>query len=322
MPGVVYLVCISSGACLVMGRSPYLTFIAAIVWGVSLVIGGHFLNGKKLALVFGLNLLLLYGLTGNNGLFFALGFYGMPSFLMGYLLGRQKGYYELQKWGLVSAVLAVSLFIALAYYNVDQVQINSMQTEVEKYMQESLVISGDDSSFLKLYEEQGISQEEMKNSIALVARGLVMHLPAFYYLQVMLTVLIILNISTYISRKRSLPILMKRPFSEDIMPWQFAWGIIIALSLWLWGRDEMTALYYVGSNLLVILATVTVYFGFSGLAYRWVNMNPGSKKWILTIFIIVSLAFTLPAIIFIGLLGLFDSLLDYRKLRSKKEETR
>jgi uncharacterized protein YybS (DUF2232 family) len=304
-----------------MGRSPYLTFLAAIVWGVSLVIGGHFLNEKKLTLVFGLNLLLLYGLTGGNGLFFAIGFFGIPSFLMGYLLCLKKGYYELQKWGLVSAVCAVSLFLVLAYYNFGEAQIHSMQMEVEKYMQDSLVLTGD-SSILKLYEEQGISREEIKNSITLVARGLVMHLPAFYYLQAMLTVLIILNLSAYISRKKSLPILAKRPFREESMPWQFAWGIILALSLWLLGRDEMTAMYYVGSNLLVILAMVAVYFGFSILTYRWANMNPGSRKWMLAIFIILSLTFTLPAIIFIGLLGLFDSLLDYRKPRNKKEETR
>jgi hypothetical protein len=302
-----------------MSVSPYLTFLAAIVWGVSLVVGGHFLDGKNLAVVFGLNLMLLYGLTGSNGLFYALGFFGMPSFLMGYLLGLQKGYYELQKWGMVSAMIAVSLFMALAYHNVGEAQIHTMQTEVEKYMQENLVMSGD-ANILKFYEEQGISPEELDNSIALVARGLVMHLPAFYYLQAMLTVIIILGLSTYISRKRQLTFIIKRQFSDEIMPWQFAWGIIIALSLWLWGRDEMTALYYVGSNLLVILATLSVYYGLSSLAYRWVNMKPESKKWILPIFIISTLLFTLPAIIYIGLLGLFDSLLDYRKLRSKKEE--
>ena len=305
-----------------MGRSPYLTFIAAIVWGVSLVLGGYYLKGKQIASIFGLNLIILYGLTGNNGLFFALSFFGLPSFLMGYMLGRhQKEYYELQRWGLVSAVLAVSLFLALAYYNVGQAQINNMQLEVEKYMQESLVMT-EDSGILKLYEEQGVSRAELKNSITLVAKGLIMHLPAFYYLQSMLTVLIILSLSAYVSRKRSLPILTKKPFSEEIMPWQFAWGIILALSLWLWGRDEMNAWYYAGSNLLVILAMVAVYFGLSGLAYRWKNINPRRKNWILILFIIVSLAFTLPAIIFIGLLGLFDSLLDYRKVRTIKEEKR
>ncbi len=321
MPSIAYLVVISSAACLFMGRSPYMTFIAAVIWGVSLIIGGYYLNGKYLALVFGLNLIILYGLTGSTGLFYALGFFGMPSFLMGYRLGRyQNGYYQLRKWGLVSAVLAVSLFLSLAY-NFGELQVATLQNEIENYMHQGLIGSGD-TNILKVYEEQGISQEEVENSIALVARGLIMHLPALYYLQALITVLIILSLSAYYCRRRNLPILNKRPFSEEVMPWQFAWGIIVGLSLWLWGRDEMTTLYYAGSNLLVILAMVTVYFGLSSLVYRWQIMNPTTKRWTLILFIGASLAFTLPAIIFIGFLGLFDSLLDYRKVRFKKEDTK
>ena len=321
MPHIAYLVGISSVACLLMGRSPYLTFVAAVIWGVSLIIGGYYLNGKYLALVFGLNLIILYGLTGSSGLFYALGFFGMPSFLMGYRLGRyQNGYYQLRKWGLVTAVLSVSLFLALAY-NIGEIQITTLQTEFENYMHQGLFGSGD-TNILKVYEEQGVSQEEVKNSIKLVARGLIMHLPALYYLQAMAIVLIILSLSAYYCRRRNLPILIKRPFSEEVMPWQFAWGLILGLSLWLWGRDELTTWYYTGSNLLVIIAMVTVYFGLSSLAYRWQIMNPNTKRWALILFIGASLAFTLPAIIFIGFLGLFDSLLDYRKVRFKKEDTK
>jgi hypothetical protein len=118
-----------------------------------------------------------------------------------------------------------------------------------------------------------------------------------------------------------LPILIKKPFGEEVMPWQFAWGLILALSLWLLDRDNMTSIYYVGSNLLVIFGMIALYFGLSSLAYRWGIMNPRSRKWILTIFILASVSFPLPTIIFTGLLGLFDSLLDYRKVR-KKEETK
>lgn len=321
MPGIAYLVCISSGACLAMGLLPSVAFVAAIAWGVSLVLGGYFVNGEKLALTFGLNILLLYGLTGSSSLFFALVFFGMSSFLMGLLLSRQKGYYELQKWGLISAVLLVSLFIGLAYYSNGEAQIRSLQTEVEKYVQTSVDLSGD-SGFWKFYEEQGISREEIKKSLSGVARALVIHLPAFYYLEAIMAVFIILSLSSYISRKKHLPILARKPFREEIMPWQFAWVIIIALSLWLWGRDEMTVPYYLGSNLLAVATPITVYFGFSGLVYRWVHMKPGSKKWNVMLFTVISLVFTLPVIIFIGLLGLFDSLLDYRKLRSTKEETK
>jgi uncharacterized protein YybS (DUF2232 family) len=129
-----------------------------------------------------------------------------------------------------------------------------------------------------------------------------------------------LSISAYISRKRKLGILARRPFREEIMPWQFAWGIILALTLWLMGRDERTNLYYIGSNLLVIAAPITVYYGLSGLAFRWQKLSSRYKRYALTLLIFVGIITTIPAIIFIGLLGLFDSLLDYRKLRYKKEE--
>jgi uncharacterized protein YybS (DUF2232 family) len=44
-----------------------------------------------------------------------------------------------------------------------------------------------------------------------------------------------------------------------------------------------------------------------------------SKKWIVTLVVLLGLFFSVPTIIFIGLIGLFDSLLDYRKIRRKKE---
>ncbi|MDD4802076.1 MAG: DUF2232 domain-containing protein [Syntrophomonas sp.] len=318
MPHIIYLACISSVACLVMGQSPYLTFLAAIVWGISMVIGGHYVNGKQLAFVFGLNLLLIYAITGSNGLFYALCFFGVPSFLMGYLLSLKKDYYDIQKMGVLSAVFTVSLFLALTYFYLGETQMQDIQMQAEEYMQENLSISNN-SGLYKFYEEKGISREEIGNSITRVVQGLVKHLPAFYYLQTLLTVVIILALSTYICRAKNIPALKKRQFSEDVMPWQFVWGVIFALSLWLWGRDEMTSIYYVGSNLLVILATIAMYFGLASLAYRWNRLKPGKKRLVPIIFIMAGLFFTLPTIMFIGLLGIFDSLLDYRKMRSKEE---
>jgi hypothetical protein len=303
-----------------MGSSQYMTFIAAIIWGISLVIGGYYIQSKNLALVFGLNLIILYGLIGGTGLFFVISFFGLPSFLMGYMLSQpHNGYYELQKVGITTAVLTVSLFLALAY-NFGGTQIAELQTNIESYMQQSFTGS-EESEILKLYEEQGISKEEIQNSILMVTRGLINHLPAIYYLQSMFAVILILHLAAYLSRKRNLPILIKKPFGEEVMPWQFAWGMILALSLWLLDRDNMTSIYYMGSNLLVIFGMIALYFGLSSLAYRWGIMNPRSRKWILTIFILASVSFPLPTIIFTGLLGLFDSLLDYRKVR-KKEETK
>jgi uncharacterized protein involved in outer membrane biogenesis len=49
-------------------------------------------------------------------------------------------------------------------------------------------------------------------------------------------------------------------------------------------------------------------------------MQPTAQKIAALILIVLSIIFALSAIIFLALLGLFDSLLDYRKLRNQKEE--
>ncbi|MDD4172327.1 MAG: DUF2232 domain-containing protein [Syntrophomonas sp.] len=318
MPGFVYLILISSAACLAMSTLPSLAFVSGIIWGISLLLGGHFTSRNHMLLIFALNILLLYGLAGSSNLFFLL-IFGTPSFIMGLLLAAKKGYYELQRWGMVSALLLVSLFIGLAYYNNGDV--NTLHTELNQYLEDSIELA-EESGFIELYEQQGISPEEMKNILAGAAQWFFMHLPALYYLQAILAVFLVLTLSAYISRKRNLPILTHKPFAEEIMPWQFVWAIIIALALWIWGRDQMTNMYYVGSNLLVVGAPVTVYYGLSSLKYQWMRITPRAQRWALIIFIMNMLVFTLPATIFIGLWGLFDSLLDYRKLNHKKEETR
>jgi hypothetical protein len=313
LPGFIYLAAVSSVACLFISVYPSLAFIGGTAWGVSLVLGGYLLTRNKLSMLFGFNILLLYWLAGSSSLFLLLVF-GIPSYIIGLLLNRQKGYYELQKWGIVSAVTLVSLFMLLAYNTNTDIQL-----EINQYVQESINVS-EESGFLKYYEQQGISQEEMKENLAIVTHWMTMHLPAFYYIQAIFAVYIILILSSYISRRKNLPILAKRPFSDEVMPWQITWAIIIALSLWIWGRDDMANIYYVGSNMLVTALPVTLYYGLSCLTFRWKRAGSGSKKWMLAIFVITTLIMTIPIVMFVSLLGLFDSLMDYRKLNIKKEE--
>jgi hypothetical protein len=303
-----------------MSSSPTLAFVSGIVWGISLLLGGYLLNRKLIILIFGLNILLLYGLAGSSNLFFLL-IFGIPSFIMCLLLEDQKGYYELQKWGMLTAVLLTSLFLGTTYYYAGDVAITNIQTEFDQYISESVNLP-DNSELLNFYEEQGISQEDIQNSIAVVARWKALFQPAQDIILAILAVYLVLTLSAYISRKKKMGILTRKPFREEKMPWQFAWVIIGALSLWLWGRDAMTSQYYIGLNLLVVAIPVTLYYGVADLTYQWSKTTSSNRRWMLSFLILFCLVFTLAAIIFIGLLGLFDSLLDYRKLDHKKEETR
>ncbi|HPT69672.1 MAG TPA: DUF2232 domain-containing protein, partial [Syntrophomonas sp.] len=91
------------------------------------------------------------------------------------------------------------------------------------------------------------------------------------------------------------------------------------LACWLLGRDQLNWLYYSGANILVIVTPLTIFYGCAVLVY-WLQRLPAkSKKWITILVVLLGLFFSVPTIIFIGLIGLFDSLLDYRKIRRKKE---
>lgn len=318
MPAVVKFVLVSSLACLALISIPNWVFIWAILWGVSLVMGGYYLSRTQLLLVFALNILLIYGMAGWISLSAALGFYGIPAIIMGLLLCQGKSYYDLLRGAMFALLLTLSFFLGLSYYNLGDTGINTLEKEMQAYSQESLEWS-DDNGLIAFYEERGISRAELEQAFTSLTKTIFNHLPALFCLQAILLVYLILYFSSLLAQKRKLPILQRRPFSEEIMPWQLAWLVIAGLACWLLGRDEMQLIYYVGSNILFVMVPITVYFGTSHLVYRLKHWPGKSKKWIIALIVILTLFFTVSAIIFIGLMGLFDSLLDYRKLRKKKE---
>ena len=112
----------------------------------------------------------------------------------------------------------------------------------------------------------------------------------------------------------------RKPYLQEIMPWQLVWVVIIALSLWLWGRHEQPMAYLVGANMMVIMIPIAVFFGFSAISWRIKRINYKYRKIIAALLIIMGVFILPSAIIFLTLIGLFDALLDYRKFRSGKGE--
>lgn len=317
-PAVIKILLISTLACLALVRIPNWVFIWAVIWGISLVLGGYYLKSYQLLLVFLLNVLLIYGLAGWISLSAALVFYGMPALVMGTLLSRGKSYNELVRGGMFALVLTVSIFLGLSYYSLGDAGMKTLQKEMHAYTQESLEWS-EKSGFLAFYEEYGISREEMEASFTTLSETIFHHLPALFFLQAIVLAYLILYLSSLLARKRDLPVLQRPPFSEQIMPWQLSWLVIAGLACWLLGWEERNLVYYLGTNILMVMTPVTLYFGTSQLFYLLKHWKARSRNWMIALIVILSLIFTVSAIIFIGLMGLFDSLLDYRKLRRKKE---
>jgi len=87
----------------------------------------------------------------------------------------------------------------------------------------------------------------------------------------------------------------------------------------LWGRDQLSAIYYAGSNILLISVPIALYYGLAAIVYMIRRFQKRTRKILVIVLVVLSLLFTASAIIFLTVIGLFDSLLDYRRLRTKEE---
>ena len=312
MPAIMFL-SVTSLLCFLMAIMPSLTFLLAIVWGSVLVLSALLLQRWQIIIIFLINNGLLYSINGNASLFFYLAFFGMAALVMTLMITFRRDYYETQKWGIITAVLGVSIFMGAVYLDSGQIGIQELEKQINNYLQDTLD-AYEDSGIMDVYEEQGSSKAEVMQSFADMAGTISKHLPAIYYLQAIVVIFLMLLGASWLSLKFKLERLKKRPYSQEIMPWQFAWVTIAGLSLWLWGREEMGLIYYIGSNILVVMVPISIYFGIAALVFKIKQQSAGKKKWITTGLVVLSVVFPLSAVIFFGLIGLFDALLDFRKM--------
>jgi len=316
---IIVLLLTTSGACMVMSLLPSLAWLGGIAWGIALFLGGHAVDRRLLVSVAGANVLLLFGLSGNSNLFFIMSI-GLPALVMGLLLSDGRDFNEIQNWGVLASVILVILFWSLAQYS-DNPSIRFWdQSQMETYVAESLKTS-QDMGLVEVYIQQGLSREELEQDIVLAARWLYMHLPALYMINVLFGIWLVLRLGAIIGNRRGMSGLKPKPYAEEMMPWQLSWLVIAALTVWLWGRDEPSNIYYFASNVLAVMIPVTAYFGLAVQAYKLGKMKPQTRRWGWSIFLVAALLFTPLAIVFISFLGLFDSLVDYRKLNQIKEAT-
>lgn len=312
MPAFIQYLVMSSLACLAMIYMPSFIFILALIWGTILIMAGLNTNKGQMIIIIAVNLLLVWVISGN-----ALQIYvGLPAAAMAIGAATKRGYYDLLKMGLVTAVVACIFLASLFYLNGDS-GLKQLEPQIDHYVQESIELY-EDTGIFERYAEQGLNRSEFESSMYKAVHVMVQHLPALYFLQAVVIMLLSLYLAFRLARNRGINQLQKRPFRCEQMPWQAAWLVIAGLGFWLAGSSG-SILRLIGSNLLTIMTPILAYFGLSVLAYKLNQVNYPRKRWLIALIIIIAAIFTLPAVIFLTLVGLFDALIDYRKLRIDKE---
>jgi len=308
----------TSAFALLMVVLPFFALIAAILWGSSLLIGALHLDRRELIAIIVMNVIIVSSLAGLDNTITMLCFFIVPAVVISWMAHQGRDYYYLQRWGVITAVIGVSLLLGWLYYTSGDLGMEQIEQQMEAHVEETIEYY-EDSGLMELYEEQGMSSEEVKEALLSFMSAAVRHLPALYYLQAIMAVFFIIFLASFWCQKRNLDRLIRKPFDQEIMPWQMAWVVITGLVLWLWGRDQLSVIYYMGSNILLISVPIALYYGLAAAVYKIRRYRGRTRRILVIVFVIVSLLFTASAIIFLTVIGLFDSLLDYRRLRTKEE---
>jgi len=317
MAAFILFLLLSCSLVYMMAAWPFTALLTAIVWGAVLITAGLYLKRTHLIVLFLANIAVLYYAGGLVNTIYVMALCGLAMMIMSYMAWRGGNYYELQRGGVAIAVVGLSLFLGISYFETHDGWKQELQSELNTYLDQSMK-SYEDSGLAQLYADQGITREDFLKSAKEVSQAIIQHLYAIFYLQVIITVFFALLLAVFINRKRADERLKKKPYRQEIMAWQLVWVIIAGLALCLWGNRQGTGLFYVGSNILVVLIPITVYYGLAAVIYKIGQMRETPRRWFTIIIVVLSTIFLPSALIFFSIFGMFDALLDYRKLRIVK----
>jgi len=319
LPAFIFYLAGTSAACSAMALLPELSLIPAILWGTLLILAGLHLELRKILIIYLINISLLFTMGGASNFLVYLTFFAIPAIVMTMLLFYRMNYYQIQHRGVIAAVLGVSLFLVFSYFSSGGVGITEMEAELNRSAEESIRVY-EETGIFDIYEQMGISQADFEAALKQTTATFARHLPAIFYDQAIIAVFFILFFASYISRKRNIERLKKKSFREEIMPWQLVWIAIAGMGLWIWGRDELNYVYYIGSNILCIIVPIAIYYGLSSIIYKMAEQKRSTRMFMIIGLILLTMVFPLSAIIFLSIIGLFDSLVDFRRLRTGQEE--
>ncbi|MGE5405927.1 MAG: DUF2232 domain-containing protein [Candidatus Saccharibacteria bacterium] len=171
--------------------------------------------------------------------------------------------------------------------------------------------------------QQNLTMDQMQMLFKEASARLARVRYGFYIMQEWIKVFVALLIVRVLSNSEEQ--LTIRPFSQQQMAWQLDYLIISAFALILAGGQwGLKWAELAGSNVIFILAPITVYYG---LAVAFFHLS----NWKMNFWLIVGLSLFLPLLImtpvflpqfliFFAVLGIFDPLLDYRNFEHEKED--
>ena len=176
----------------------------------------------------------------------------------------------------------------------------------------------EEAGLLEQFEEQGISRDEIERSLRAAVVWTVNLLPSI--------IATYSAASSFCNFLGARAVLLRKgcevpkfpPFSEWRVPWYSSWVVILGLGLALLGDYiKAQSLFVIGLNLLILYIPAAFTIGLAVGANFYNRIKSHFVKLIILITALIYLPFTAVMLLF---LGVFDPLLNFRKLQSKNDQ--
>ena len=204
-------------------------------------------------------------------------------------------------WSLVAAGILAAVPLLAVTGNIRPGAVQELINAMMKQYQEA--------GQLAALQQQGLAEadvrrllEEVVSFVALVFPGLVALAGLTEY-----------GVAYYLATRLSVGQAARVPFSRWRLPWYAVWGVILALLLYLAG-DQLArpALRVLGINLMLVYGAIALVLGAAVYVYFLLSPRiPRLLKWGL---ILTNLLFVAFSVISVLLFGLFDLVLNFRRL--------
>ncbi|KJS86976.1 MAG: hypothetical protein JM58_05510 [Peptococcaceae bacterium BICA1-8] len=220
--------------------------------------------------------------------------------------------------GTFVAALSTVLIIAITML-VGQVGLEQQKQALFETVDRTINIY-EDYGMMQQFEDKGIGREELRTMLANMVQLFIRVLPALLIVGSVFTAITHFIVAR-IALKRLGHEIPKFPlFSEWHLPWYSIWGLIVGLSSYLLGDIYNQDIWRIlGQNIMITYGLILFVLGLSVIAY-YIRKHQLSRivRLIIILMAVIMLNGFIISTIFIGM---FDLVVDHRKLNKRKEET-
>lgn len=301
-----------------MGFFPGFGFFASVFWGITLILTGFEQSKRTVIVLFvvGVVIMLSNGMmTYNLKILFYILAIGLPCAVMGIMAAERKGYYLMRKTALLFGIGGTALYWGL----MDQQGVWNYYNELFLIKAQTLTRELLQSGALDRYMTDGISAEMLLERFNDFFEMAIHLLPAFCFIQMLLAVYCAITLASIYGLKHGQRWIAKMPLAVEQMPWQLAWGLIAGLFMAFWDYGTGSEMFYAGLNLMCMMAPIGFYYGCAVMSGKYYAYTPEKRRRAVLILFFVCIFVPQMLAVFVVLLGIFDSVINYRHIRIIKK---